>query len=123
MTMTSEQRVAYEIAWKQDGLERAIKNGGLPTEAETDSVDKALQRAFDQTEDLVSRVGGIANSAGLDVPIPITLEHVGLLSIFAYELETRGQDFIEFGEQIRKELTLLDSIRVDEQRSQGRDDG
>ena len=53
----------------------------------------------------------------IDVPTPVTLEHVGLLAVFAYELETRGENFIEFAKEIRENLMLLDSIRAHQQRS------
>jgi hypothetical protein len=115
--MTSDQRIAVEIAKEQNDLELAIKNGGLPSEAEAEGVEKALSRAHDDIESLTWRIEGIANGSGADVPFPVTLEHVGLLTILASDIESRADDLRHFAERIRKTLIWIDTIRVEQRRA------
>jgi len=115
--MTSDERIAVEIAKQENDFAYAIKNGGLPTEAETEGVEKILSRAHDEIESLVWRTEGIANGTGTDVPFPVTLEHVGLLTILASDIEMRADDLRHFAERIQKTLIWIDSIRTEQRRS------
>jgi flavin-binding protein dodecin len=94
-----------------------VGNGGLPTEAEAEAIEKALSRAYDDLESLVWRVEAISNGTGNDVPFPVTLEDVGLLAILADGIESRAKDLQTFAETLRGKLIWIDSIHVEQKRS------
>lgn len=94
---------------------RALKAGGLPTEAETQEVFDELTDAHVLLESLSLRVEGVAASdLGEDLP-PVTLEQLGALAILLADCEGKLHDLNELADRVRRQIPQLASIRGQQQ--------
>jgi hypothetical protein len=103
-----EQRIAREIA-------RAIKDGGLPTEAEAQELWQRLSDAHDILEGIALRVEAIGKSDfGDDVP-PVTLEQLGVLAVLLADVDGRLTDFEGLADRLRLSVASLTAVRMEQQ--------
>lgn len=76
-----------------EAVGRAIAAGGLPSEADADEVDRALQEVFDVLESIVWRVEGICESDdGSDLPFTVGAAEIGVVAMIADMVALRVDD-------------------------------
>jgi hypothetical protein len=111
------QLIEQEAADRRERLAWALKNGGLPTEEEAKEAWEKLNAAFDEIESLVMRIDRIAETGELDeeLPLAVTLEHIGVLTMLASDTEDRARDFADFAERIKDRTDSLLATRATQQ--------
>jgi hypothetical protein len=109
--------IEEEAAKRRERLAWALENGGLPTEEEAQEVWRKLNAAFDEIESLVMRIDRIAEAGELDdeLGFAVTLEHVGVLTMLAIDIDDRARDFAKFAAQVRGRADSLLATRATQQ--------
>jgi hypothetical protein len=110
------QLLEKEQAEHEKALARIAKRGGLPIEADISAVYKDLNRVFDRLESLAWRVNDIVEVSDFFVlgdrpPFPVTLEHIGVLTVIADDVEERCETFLDFAKTFRASVASIDSLR------------
>src|SRR5207249_585408 len=96
MPSTDEQLhklIEEQDAKARESLARALERGGLPTEREAKEAWEMLNVPFDEIEALVWRIKPIAEAGELaadELPFEITLEHIGVLTMLASDIDDRA---------------------------------
>jgi hypothetical protein len=94
---------------QRTAVQRAVEQGGLPAEQDAADAYRDLMRARDRLEALVWRVEGIGESSdGSDLPRPVTLEDIGIVSVIASDAERMAGEIADFATQLQDAISALD---------------
>jgi hypothetical protein len=96
---------------RRELVQRALKRGGMPTEAEIAKVTRALADAYNGLEDIAFRLDGITSAMHDELPFTVTLEHVGLIAGFTKVLEIEINQLRDTADKVDVEIFELDSLR------------
>lgn len=107
---------------RREDLQRALDRGGMPTDAEFVKAEAMLRAAYDQLEALgwrVSGIAGILDDPDLELPFPVTSEHVGLVAGYGHLLDT---DLRELGQVLARLKQAVYDLELIRQAQRSRDD-
>jgi hypothetical protein len=112
----SAEKIIVRLDEERAGrVERAVVNGGLPTEDEVLKVEKLMQASFDELEQIESRVVGIADSdLGEELPSIVSLEEIGTLAILISLIHRYVDDFSQMETKMLERVSTLRAIREEQ---------